>query len=99
MTVDELLSRITAAELSEWMAYNSISPVGMARADQRAALIACTLANIHRGKNQQPQKIRDFMLYPEPKPKQSLASMQASMQRFAKMNELAQQQRKGGLGG
>ena len=45
MTVRELENRLSARELSEWMAYYSIEPFGTQREDYRAGLIAATVAN------------------------------------------------------
>lgn len=44
------------------MAYHSRSPIGPERADLRAALIAQTMANAWRGKNQRAYKLDDFVL-------------------------------------
>jgi len=43
------------------MAYYELEPFGEERADLRAAIIACTLANIWRGKGQRSLKPHDFM--------------------------------------
>ena len=59
-TVDELLGRMSARELSEWMAYAQIEPFGEKRADLRSGIVASTMANIHRGKRK-PFKAEDFM--------------------------------------
>lgn len=59
-TVDELLGRMSARELSEWMAYAQIEPFGEKRADLRAGIVASTMANIYRGKRK-PFKAEDFM--------------------------------------
>jgi len=45
MTVRELENRLSARELSEWIAYYSIEPFGTQREDYRAGLIAATTAN------------------------------------------------------
>tara|TARA_R110001606_G_scaffold395627_1_gene568231 strand:- start:14266 stop:14553 length:288 start_codon:yes stop_codon:yes gene_type:complete len=45
MTVRELENRLSARELSEWMAYYSVEPFGTQREDYRAGLIAATVAN------------------------------------------------------
>jgi len=55
------LSHISSKEISEWMAYNRIEPFGEERADIRSAIIACTLANVYRGKDKPPFKIDDFI--------------------------------------
>ncbi|MFQ5625040.1 MAG: DUF4035 domain-containing protein [Methyloligellaceae bacterium] len=42
--------------------YYSINPFGEERADARAALIACTIANIHRDPKGRAYRLDDFML-------------------------------------
>ena len=51
MTVRELLARIDSKELSEWMAYYELNPFGTVRDDLQAGIIASTIANVNRGKN------------------------------------------------
>jgi hypothetical protein len=57
---DILLGQISARQLNEWLAYDSIDPIGSWRADLRAGIIASTVANAHiaKGKRTKPQ---DFM--------------------------------------
>lgn len=64
MPVGELLSRISSRELSEWLIYFSQEgPTGDERADWRAAMIASTIANVHRDpkRKREPYTIEDFM--------------------------------------
>jgi flagellar basal body rod protein FlgC len=64
MTVEELLSRISSRELTEWMAFFSIEgPTGDERDDWRAGMIASTIANVNRDskKKGSPYKPQDFM--------------------------------------
>ncbi|MET8824796.1 DUF4035 domain-containing protein [Streptomyces sp. NPDC004610] len=62
MTVRELLARTTSSELAEWQAYEQLSgPLGPARGDLQAALIASVVAGVNRGKGQRAPKISDFM--------------------------------------
>jgi len=51
-----------AGELSEWMAYDAIEPIGPERGDLQAAVVAATIANIHRKKGKKPFKLSDFTL-------------------------------------
>lgn len=61
MTVGDLLPRISSAELTEWMAFERIEgPIGPARGDVQAALVAMTVANVNRGKRK-PFKLNDFL--------------------------------------
>lgn len=62
MTVRELLARMGSAELAEWRAYEQITgPLGGARGDVQAALVASVIASANRGKNQRAPKLSDFM--------------------------------------
>ena len=60
MTVRELLERVDSLELAEWVAFNSIEPIGDFRNDLHAGIIASTMANCHapKGKSFNPA---DFM--------------------------------------
>jgi hypothetical protein len=60
-TVRELLKRVDSKELSEWMAFDSIEPIGDIRTDLAAGIVASTVANCHRGKSQQAFMPMDFM--------------------------------------
>jgi len=70
MTVGELLSRISSRELTEWMAFYRLEPWGAEVDDQRAALVAATVANTWRAKGP-PAKVEDFMPRREPQPVQA----------------------------
>lgn len=60
MTVAEVLARTSSHELSEWAAYERITgPLGPARADLHAAIIAATVANSAGGKRKSAPK--DFI--------------------------------------
>jgi len=61
MTVGDLGARLSAAELTEWMAYDRLDPIGPERADLGAAIVAATVANVHRGRGQAPFRPADFM--------------------------------------
>jgi len=61
MTVREMLSRIDSRELAEWMVYDSLEPIGSVRIDLAAGIVASTMANCHRGKNQRVFSPLDFM--------------------------------------
>ena len=58
--VDAMLSRITASQFREWMAYMAIEPWGEARADLRAGIVAAAVTNAHRVKGK-AAKPKDFM--------------------------------------
>ncbi|PIB03927.1 hypothetical protein B1C81_35360 [Streptomyces sp. HG99] len=58
----ELLARISSSELAEWRAFEQLTgPLGGARGDVQAALIASVIAGANRGKGQRAPKVSDFM--------------------------------------
>ena len=62
MTVAELLARISAAELTDWLAFERIAgPLGPDRADVQAGIVASTIANVNRGKRGRKYKPADFI--------------------------------------
>lgn len=62
MTVGELLTRVTSAELTEWQAYEEIAGTfGPERADLHAGIVAATIANVNRPKGKPAAKPADFM--------------------------------------
>lgn len=69
----------------EWIAYNECSPIGEWRADHRAAMVACTMANVMRGKKGRRARMKDFMPQFGPKVgrRQSPAEMKANIMMFA----------------
>jgi len=71
MTVRELLSRVDSEELSEWQALTTLEPIGDARADVRAALVAQTMWNRLRGREEKPRPLDDFILEFDPPVKKS----------------------------
>ena len=60
-TVAQLLSEISSRELTEWVAFNNISPIGEERGDARQAFTTAAIVNAFRGKNSQPAKPAHFM--------------------------------------
>jgi hypothetical protein len=65
MTVGELMARMGAGELVEWMAYYSIEPWGAERDNLHAGIIAATVANSNRDPKKKALKADDFMLKPK----------------------------------
>lgn len=61
MTVAELLSRVSSYELSEWQAFEKLEPFGSEAGYVGHAITAMTVANVHRGKDQKPAELGDFM--------------------------------------
>lgn len=60
-TVRELLLRLDSRELTEWMAFDALEPIGGRRGDRNAAIVAATVANCHRGRRSRPYQVEDFM--------------------------------------
>jgi hypothetical protein len=52
---------MSARRLAEWQAYCSLEPFGPPAAHWQVALVAATIANANRGKNQKAFKPEDFM--------------------------------------
>jgi hypothetical protein len=65
-SVRELTERLSSREIAEWIAYYQIEPFGEERADLRAAIIACVIANANRDSKEHPQPFSpaDFMVVP-----------------------------------
>ena len=61
MTVAELEQRMSAHELSEWMAYDSLEPIGAFRTDYGFAMLAALYVNAHRSKGSTSAKVSEFM--------------------------------------
>lgn len=66
-TVAELQSRMTANEFQEWKAFYLVEPFGNTREDQRAGVIAATIANTFKKKSATRYKPADF--FPDYQPK------------------------------
>lgn len=60
MTKSELLSRISSAEITEWMAYYDLEPFGEKRADLRSAIVSKVIADANSEKNKSFD-VDDFM--------------------------------------
>jgi hypothetical protein len=68
-TVRELSDSLGADELVEWMAFYRIDPWGGYRTDLGAAMVASTLANVHRAPDSAAFTPDDFIVHeqcPEP---------------------------------
>ena len=66
MTVSELLNRISAQELTEWMAYDKVEPFGPAREDFRAGMITAPLINLWTAKGATKAKAVDWIVNTDP---------------------------------
>jgi len=56
-----LLRSLSARQLREWMAFYAVDPFGDQRADLRMGILASTLSNRWRGKNENPSEAIQFM--------------------------------------
>lgn len=58
-----MLNRVSSQELTQWMAYDRIEPIGDARMDIRFAILAAVVANTSRdpGVKPDPFLYTDFM--------------------------------------
>ncbi len=56
-----MLSEISSRDFAEWIAYSRMEPWGEERDDLRMGIIASTIANANRGKNQKPFTPQMFM--------------------------------------
>lgn len=69
MTVAELLARISGQELAEWMAFDSLEPIGDQRADLQAGIVCATMANLERPAGHRAYQPTEFMpRFDEPTP-------------------------------
>jgi len=61
VSVAEAQASTDSREFAEWLAYQQIDPSGEDRADLRAAIIACVIANANRDPKSKPFTPSDFM--------------------------------------
>lgn len=81
--MQELGATLSYAEFIEWQAFFALEPFGSEIDDQRAALVAATIANANRSSEAMAFGLSDFMLdrslrlsEPEPVPEQDLTPEQ-----------------------
>lgn len=68
---------MSSREFAEWMAFYKMEPFGEERADLRAAIVACTIANVNRAKGKRAFKVDDFMPRFEERRKKTPAELRA----------------------
>jgi hypothetical protein len=61
MTVAEVESRVSSRELTEWMAYDALEPIGGFRTDYGFAMLAALYVNAHRKPGSAAAKVSEFM--------------------------------------
>ncbi len=81
MTVEELGERMSSRELSEWLAFDRISPIGDERDDLRSAIVASTVANCHRARREPftPQDFMPFVKKPQMEPAMAIERLRKRM--------------------
>lgn len=62
MTRGEMMARMSARELREWMAMAALEPFGEMADDIRSGQIVATLININRGKGKKPTSVADVVI-------------------------------------
>jgi hypothetical protein len=85
--VEELLSRISSRELTEWMAYDTLEPFGHAIDHRMMAQVVAAIYNVNRD----PKKGKlldadDFMLKRVEKIEQTEADIYARFRAWAKLH-------------
>jgi len=66
---------MSSREITEWMAFDQLEPFGAGARDIGHAIVASTVANVHRGPNEEAYKIKDFMPKQGKKEPQSVGEM------------------------
>lgn len=56
----ELLASTSSDELTEWMAFDAIDPIGDARGEIQAGVIAASIRNVHGGIDGRAATAADF---------------------------------------
>jgi hypothetical protein len=86
MSVARCQQEVDAREFAEWMAYYNIEPFGPEREDLRAGIVACTIANVNRGKGTRSMKPSDFVPKFGGKSRQSESEMEMRLLVWARMH-------------
>ena len=80
-----MLVRVSSAELSEWMAYDSIDPIGNDRGELQAGIssmaVMSSVGAKNNGRSYTPQ---DFMAYLDKKEPNQVQKFRAQMQHLVK---------------
>ena len=64
----ELQARMSSREFTAWLAYDTLDPIGAARGDLQAGIVASTVANAYRDPKKRPKPFApaDFMPLVDP---------------------------------
>lgn len=81
----QVLDEIDAEEFAEWVAFDSLEPIGTVGDDYRAGIVAAMVANVHRKRGTEPIRPLDFFpWHEEPRdPLKDSLSIKRAMQQLA----------------
>jgi hypothetical protein len=82
-SVRECQDTIDSREFSEWMAFYQLEPFGPERLDVGSAIVAATIANVHRGRAARAFKPGDFLPEFGPPKRQTQEQMAQVFGQFA----------------
>jgi hypothetical protein len=71
-------------ELTEWIAFDAVDPIGAWRADYHTGLLCALQANMHRPKGKAPLTPQDFMMFQPEDPAAKERKMAAEFESFVK---------------
>jgi hypothetical protein len=92
MSVRQLLTTLDSGELAEWVAFDSLEPVGEYRADFRAGMLASLFANANKAKGAKTLSPGDFMPFIEKEEPDVHESEQSVIERFRVLAAQQEQQ-------
>jgi hypothetical protein len=96
-SVAEMLSTVSSREISEWQAYEAEHGPVWLRPDWGSALVACTLANIHRDSKRHPDPfgMEEFLIGGVPDFEQTPEQMATIFEMTAAIERAREEQQKG----
>jgi hypothetical protein len=83
-TVKQLVTELDSMEITEWQAYDAITPIGPERGDVQAALIASTVINVNRSEGARAATLTDLLLDWDPVEPDADATREAIKQALIK---------------
>lgn len=81
-----MLDRLDSHELSEWIAFDGIEPIGAWRTDYNSGMSCALFANSHRKSGSKPFKPQDFMPFIE-KPEDSMSADDIAIRGFQELSK------------
>lgn len=91
MSVAQAQQQIDAREFAEWMAFDSIDPIGELRADMRSAQLLHAIVSMFAGKGK-PPRATDYLLCDLDRPERDIGPEIANLDWFHKAQMKAQRQ-------